>query len=182
MSSADCNIVCLFIVLTLAFVVCSGATCSYDCTVDDADLSCWRENIDVFSNIILDAVNQRVIVANHIGEWKRKRALPIFDPSRANAVLDGIVARNQGPMPDESMRIIFDNIVNQTTIYEENFKGTPAKYACPVPCLYDGMQPMLVAVIIIQTVMLVVLLGVAIFLITYFKRHKVTTEPNLMEK
>ena len=88
---------------------------SYSCSPNDESLDCWRKVIDYYSNIILEAVNQRAIVANHIGEWKRQRNLPIVDLSRVGVVLDRIVQRNKGPLPESAIYRVFGAIVNEVS-------------------------------------------------------------------
>ncbi|XP_074648200.1 uncharacterized protein LOC141903785 [Tubulanus polymorphus] len=107
------------------------AGCRSDCGIDDANLDCWRDNIDFYSNAILQSVNQRGIVANHIGEWKRKRNMAIYDPVRAAAVIEKIADKNPGPMPDSAIKVIFTDIVNETTVYEQNYHAKPPKFVCP---------------------------------------------------
>ena len=72
-----------------------------------AALGQFREKIDALDGDILALLNQRARIAEQIGDIKRAAGLPVVELSRETAVVDNMVARNAGPLTNESVSAIY---------------------------------------------------------------------------
>jgi len=71
-----------------------------------------REKIDIVDKRIIDALAERVLLTREIGEYKKKRGLPVIDVTRENAVLQRIgdeAARRS--LPRELVDAVYREIV-----------------------------------------------------------------------
>jgi chorismate mutase/prephenate dehydratase len=87
----------------------------------------WRSRINNLDEQILDLLNQRACAALAIGELKRQQALPYFVPEREAQVVDGVLARNRGPLAAEAVRSIWREILSASLALEH-----------PLPVVYLG--------------------------------------------
>ncbi|XP_074643096.1 uncharacterized protein LOC141900212 [Tubulanus polymorphus] len=140
------------------------------CSIDDKNLDCYRQDIDVFTDVILEAVNQRTIVAGHVAKWKIKNKRPIYDPAREKIVLDKIVKKNEGPLSDDAIRQIFQIIMNETTKYEGNMTKKPGKYRCPPDGKCENLNGFTIANLVMQIIILILVLYLS--LQHCFKNHR----------
>ncbi len=90
----------------------------------ESDISALREQIDALDAEMLALVNRRAGVALAIGELKRADGSPAFRPDREAAVIDGLKARNAGPLPAESVAPIWREIMSACRALE-----TPTRVA-----------------------------------------------------
>lgn len=82
------------------------------------DLRPWRDRIDGIDRAVLLLLNERSRCANVIGHVKKKLGLPVYVPSREDAVLDNVMQANPGPLPDVAVRRIFERIIDETRSLE----------------------------------------------------------------
>jgi len=90
----------------------------------ESDIAALREQIDTLDAEMLALVNRRASVAQAIGELKRADGSPAFRPDREAAVIDGLKARNAGPLPAESVAPIWREIMSACRALE-----TPTRVA-----------------------------------------------------
>lgn len=72
-----------------------------------------RREVDRVDLGILRLLNRRAALVLRIGTVKRKRGLPIVDERRERTVLDRLLQRNGGPLPQGAVRRIFGEILRQ---------------------------------------------------------------------
>ncbi|MBW8886387.1 MAG: chorismate mutase [Fibrobacteres bacterium] len=84
------------------------------------DLSDWRKRIDALNLRMLELLNERAQCAQAIAEIKKKKMLPVLDGERERQVLESVITRNQGPLPDDSVRRIFECIMAEHRRLEES--------------------------------------------------------------
>lgn len=84
-------------------------------TQDDAraKLEEYRVSIDEIDRRIVGLINERTRVVEEIGRVKRAAQLPVYEPKREEQVFANISAANQGPVPTESVRRIFERIIDE---------------------------------------------------------------------
>jgi len=70
-----------------------------------------RERIDALDAQILDLVNQRARVACEIGAIKHQASLPVYAPEREAEVLAALAAANPGPLPADSVKAIYREVM-----------------------------------------------------------------------
>ncbi|MCC7157310.1 MAG: chorismate mutase [Bryobacterales bacterium] len=78
-----------------------------------AQLACHRAEIDRLDLEILELLNARARVVEHIGAIKQEMTMPVYEPKREEAVFDNVIQRNRGPLPAESVRRLFERIIDE---------------------------------------------------------------------
>ena len=84
------------------------------------DLSDWRKRIDALNLQLVELLNERAKCAVAIAEVKKKKMLPILDAEREQQVIGAVLAKNQGPLADDSIRRIFECIMAEHRRLEES--------------------------------------------------------------
>jgi chorismate mutase/prephenate dehydratase len=71
-----------------------------------------REKIDALDQQLLALLNQRAELALEVGEIKKRDGSPVFRPEREAQVIDGLKARNPGPLKTDSVAPIWREIMS----------------------------------------------------------------------
>ncbi|WP_373288777.1 bifunctional 3-deoxy-7-phosphoheptulonate synthase/chorismate mutase [Paenibacillus nasutitermitis] len=79
-------------------------------TVSHKNLDVLRKKMDSVNVQLLELLSQRARIVQEIGQEKEKQGVPKFDPVREKSMLDDLIARNDGPFDDESIRHLFKQI------------------------------------------------------------------------
>jgi chorismate mutase len=82
------------------------------------EISDWRVKIDTIDSQVIALLSERATYAVEIGKIKRQQGLPIFDSNREDEVLNALARLNLGPLPDTSIRRIFQTIMEETRATE----------------------------------------------------------------
>jgi chorismate mutase/prephenate dehydratase len=78
----------------------------------DAELRPLREQIDAIDRQLLSLLNQRALVAEAVGEIKRRDGTPFFRPDRVAQVIQKIEAANQGPLLNQHVAAIWREVMS----------------------------------------------------------------------
>jgi chorismate mutase len=78
-----------------------------------AALAQCRDQIDVVDVQIVELLNARTRIVEEIGQIKQQVDLPIYEPAREDAVFHNVVSNNRGPMPEDSVRRVFERIIDE---------------------------------------------------------------------
>lgn len=78
----------------------------------DKELKPLREKIDAVDAQILDLLNARAQLALQVGHLKANTNAPVFRPEREAQVLRGVAERNQGPLPNLDLQLIFREVMS----------------------------------------------------------------------
>ena len=89
--------------------------------VDDAaeKLKGFRCQIDALDGRILELLSERAQVALQIGSTKREAGLPVVELSRERAVVEGMGARNSGPLSNDAVERIYTAIMMEMRRLQE---------------------------------------------------------------
>jgi chorismate mutase len=87
------------------------------------ELAALRRSIDDLDQRILELVAERVRVVLSVGEYKRKNALPVYDPERERAMLDRLCARAPAPLDADTVRRIFERLIDESRRIEQHSIG-----------------------------------------------------------
>ena len=79
----------------------------------------WRNRIDELNDELIALLNKRATYATEIGKLKKQLGLPVFDATREQAVLEKVSALTKGPLSPESIKNIFQVIMQETRKVEE---------------------------------------------------------------
>jgi len=77
------------------------------------EIADWRKKIDAIDRELVRLLNERARCVVEIGEIKRANSLPIQQTSREQEVLKNVLDSNQGPLQNEQLRRVFQQIVEE---------------------------------------------------------------------
>ena len=72
-----------------------------------------RRRIDVLDVQILALLNERTKIVEEIGKIKEALGLPIYEPRREDDVFKNVVSNNEGPLPPEAVKRLFERIIDE---------------------------------------------------------------------
>ncbi|HME10098.1 MAG TPA: chorismate mutase [Bryobacteraceae bacterium] len=72
-----------------------------------------RKQIDAVDLQLLTLLNERTRIVEEIGRIKQALALPIYEPRREDQVYSNVLDHNAGPMPPESVKRVFERIIDE---------------------------------------------------------------------
>jgi chorismate mutase len=78
-----------------------------------AQLGRHREAIDRIDLELLALLNQRTRIVEKIGAVKAQCSLPVYEPKREDAVYRNVLEHNEGPLPADAVRRIFERIIDE---------------------------------------------------------------------
>jgi len=81
-----------------------------------------RKTIDAIDSQLLDLLSQRADAVHEVGEIKKKEGLQIYAPEREDALLKSLTAKNQGRLPEKSIRAIYREIMSAALALEDDLK------------------------------------------------------------
>jgi chorismate mutase len=94
--------------------------------VSDAELCALRQEIDNIDLKILELVADRMRLVLKVGEYKREHALPVYDPERERRMLESLVQSAAPPLTAESVRRIFERLIDVSRYLEQHHVGKTA--------------------------------------------------------
>ncbi|MGV3487535.1 MAG: bifunctional 3-deoxy-7-phosphoheptulonate synthase/chorismate mutase, partial [Tuberibacillus sp.] len=74
------------------------------------ELEQLRLRIDELNEQLLDIISERASLVKKIGQIKKQKGAPPYDPIRERAILDRIVEKNKGPFKNETIQHLFKEI------------------------------------------------------------------------
>ncbi len=86
-----------------------GHSGKHEARVDIAD---WRKQIDEIDEQIVALISRRAAAAKAIGDLKHTQNLPIYEPSREQAVFQHVLSVNPGPLSDAEMLHVYERIID----------------------------------------------------------------------
>ena len=83
------------------------------------DLEDWRKEIDALDQQLLALLSRRAEFALEIGRIKQTIEQPVYAPERETSILNRIRELNAGPMTDEAVQRIFQQIIDESRRLEQ---------------------------------------------------------------
>lgn len=93
----------------------------------------WRDRIDAIDDRLLVLLNQRAECSIEIGWIKRAHDLEIYVPAREVQILGRMSRANPGPLREESIRRLFERIIDESRATE--------RVVCSEPGLDEKNEP-----------------------------------------
>nr|MCU0797997.1 prephenate dehydratase [Akkermansiaceae bacterium] len=81
-----------------------------------------RRDIDLIDRELLDLLSRRADLVHEVGVVKKRDGLQIYAPEREAALLEKLVAMNQGRLPEKSIRAIYREIMSAALALEDDLK------------------------------------------------------------
>lgn len=78
-----------------------------------AELARCRERIDQLDLKLLELLNRRTEIVEEIGRIKQDLQMAIYEPKREEQVFGNVLQHNQGPLPDDGVKRIFERIIDE---------------------------------------------------------------------
>ena len=79
----------------------------------EAELARCRARIDDVDLQLLSLLNQRTMIAQEMGRIKQSASLPVYEPKREDLVYQNVTSNNQGPLPNDAVRRVFERIIDE---------------------------------------------------------------------
>jgi chorismate mutase/prephenate dehydratase len=92
------------------------------------ELEKLRAEIDGIDNKILELLNKRSNIVIEIAHIKRNEKAKFYSPEREREILERLTALNTGPFPNDTLKVIYREILSASLSLEE-----PLKVACLGP-------------------------------------------------
>ncbi len=83
-----------------------------------AELAALRDRIDACDDRLIEVLNERAAVAQSIGRIKTRANLKAYVPERERQVLDRVTKKSPGPLGEESLRLIYKEIISASLALE----------------------------------------------------------------
>jgi chorismate mutase len=83
------------------------------------ELQTLRAAIDEVDREILDLLAERVRLVLAVGDVKRERNMPVYDPERERQVLDRLAASAPPPLDGTTVRRIFERLIDEARRLEQ---------------------------------------------------------------
>ena len=80
-----------------------------------------RQRIDEIDDELLRLLNRRLQHVVQIGHDKADRGATIIDPDREAAIVQRLLAANDGPLDDEAIRRIFETLIEEMRRLEADY-------------------------------------------------------------
>ena len=93
----------------------------------------WRQKIDAIDDRLLALLNQRASCSIEIGWIKRANDMEIYVPSREVQILKRVTKANDGPLNEESVRRLFERIIDESRSTE--------RVVCSAGASSEGAKP-----------------------------------------
>ncbi|BCA79695.1 chorismate mutase [Desulfuromonas sp. AOP6] len=78
------------------------------------DIDTIREEINRLDDELLKIFNLRADLALKIGEIKKERQLPVYDPEREKRIFQRMKTMNPGPLEDEAIVRLFERVIDES--------------------------------------------------------------------
>ncbi len=72
-----------------------------------------RAKIDSCDRKLVDLLNDRTRMVEDIGRAKKTLAMEVLEPRREESVYRNVLLHNRGPIPDEALQRIFEQIIEE---------------------------------------------------------------------
>lgn len=83
-------------------------------------LSQIRKKIDGIDSKLLELLNERADFVHEVGVVKHKEGVAIYAPEREEALLQSLLKRNKGRLPEKSIRAIYREIMSASLALEKH--------------------------------------------------------------
>ena len=73
----------------------------------------FRNQIDEVDRRLVTLLNERARIVEQLGRIKEQFQMPIYEPKREDQVFENIVESNNGPLPEEALKRLFERIIDE---------------------------------------------------------------------
>lgn len=80
----------------------------------DPTVERFRAELAAQDRAVLDAVNARLRLVAELRRYKEETGLAFFDPAQERRLVDRLASQNTGPLSDDGVRRLFEEILALT--------------------------------------------------------------------
>jgi chorismate mutase/prephenate dehydratase len=81
-----------------------------------------RKKIDLIDDQVLASLNERADLVHEVGEIKKKDGLEIYAPEREEKLLQSLLSKNKGRLPEKAIRAIYREIMSASLDLERGLQ------------------------------------------------------------
>ena len=85
----------------------------------ELDLDALRKAIDEVDARLLELIAERVRLVLKVGEYKRERGIPVYDPERERLLLERLTSRAPEPLKGDTVRRVFERLIDESRRLEQ---------------------------------------------------------------
>jgi len=86
----------------------------------EPDIEALRREIDQIDQQLVELFAARVRVVLSVGDYKRARGIPVYDPERERRVLDLLCSAVRQPLDRDTVRRVFERIIDESRRIEQH--------------------------------------------------------------
>lgn len=90
--------------------------------MSESELKKLRHRIDEIDKKILKLLNERALQASVVGRIKKREGREFYVPSREREIMERIINSNEGPFPNNALRVIYREIMSASLSLEHPLK------------------------------------------------------------
>ncbi|MCW5980899.1 MAG: chorismate mutase [Bryobacteraceae bacterium] len=76
-------------------------------------LADYRNQIDEIDRRLVQLLNERTRIVEKLGRVKQELRMPIYEPRREDEVFQNVADSNEGPLPSDALKRLFERIVDE---------------------------------------------------------------------
>ncbi len=84
------------------------------------ELDALRLAIDDVDRRLLELMTERVRLVLAVGDVKRSRQMPVYDPERERRVLDRLASLAEAPLDGATVRRVFERLIDEMRRLEQH--------------------------------------------------------------
>ena len=89
----------------------------------EQQLANCRVRIDEVDRRLVALLNERTGIVEEVGEIKKSAGMRIYEPRREDQVFENVTSNNQGPLPHEAVKRIFERIIDEMRKIQKDRMG-----------------------------------------------------------
>ena len=82
-----------------------------------------REKIDQVDRKLVALLNERTAIVEEVGQIKKAASMRIYEPRREDQVFENVTSNNQGPLPHDAVKRIFERIIDEMRKIQKDRMG-----------------------------------------------------------
>jgi len=81
---------------------------------EPGSIESFRDEIDRLDSELLRIFNRRASLALSIGQIKKTKGLPVYDPNREKKIFERMKGDNTGPLDDGAVIRLFERVIDES--------------------------------------------------------------------
>lgn len=91
----------------------------------------YRRQIDEVDRKLVRLLNERTRIVEKLGRVKEQLQMPIYEPKREDEVFRNVQSCNEGPLPPDALKRLFERIVDEMRTLQRMNRETRNRQQAP---------------------------------------------------